>query len=391
MRTRIQFNLFGLLLASNGAYAGLDFNLTEGVTPLSHDIYSLHMTIFWICVAIGAVVFGVMLYSIIHHRKSKGAKAVQFHEKTSVEIIWTLIPLIILILMAIPATRVLTHMNDMEKEDVTIKITGYQWKWRYEYIDQGISFFSNNATPLAQLNGSAPKDAAYLRTVDHPLVVPIHKKIRFLITSNDVIHSWWVPAFGVKRDALPGFINEAWARINRPGIYYGQCTELCGVNHAYMIIVVIATTEEGFQNWIAEEKGLKPPTPLPDMNQPSTMPKTTTPVDPNKKFTLEELKQQGEQVYMSICAACHQPTGLGMPPTFPSLKGSAIVNGPVAGHMNRVLNGKAGTAMQAFKDQLNDQELAAVITYERNSFGNNTGTLVQPSDIKAARAKPPTD
>jgi cytochrome c oxidase subunit 2 len=347
----------------------MTLNLTPGVSPLSHDIYSLHMTIFWVCVAIGVVVFGMMLYSIIYHRKSKGFKAVQFHEHTWLEITWTIIPFCILILMAIPSTRVLMHMNNTEKEDLTILITGYQWKWRYEYLDQKIQFFSNSTTPLSEINGTTPKNPYYLRMVDHPLILPIHKKIRFLVTSNDVIHSWWVPDLGIKRDALPGFINEAWTRINRPGTYFGQCTELCGINHAYMIIVVIAVPEQDFQTWVATQQG---------QTQAAA-------VDLNKKWTLDELKQRGEKVYLSTCAACHQPTGMGIPPTFPALNGSAIVNGPVSAHINRVLNGKPGTAMQAFKNQFNDLDLAAVITYERNAWNNQTGTVVQPSDIAAAR------
>jgi cytochrome c oxidase subunit 2 len=358
---RIQFNLFSLLLASTAARADISYNLTEGVTPLSHDIYTLHMLILWVCVAIGVLVFGVMLYAIIYHRQSKGYKAVHVHENDKLEMTWTIIPLLILILMAIPATRVLLNMNDTAKEDITIKITGYQWKWRYEYLNQNLNFFSNSSTPMDQINGKAKKD--------HPLVVPIHKKIRFLMTSNDVIHSWWVPDLGVKRDALPGYINEAWARINKPGTYYGQCTELCGMNHAYMPIVVIALSEKDFEAWVAAQKG---------QGQDST-------ADLKKQWSIDELKQRGEKVYGSICAACHQPTGLGMPPTFPALNGSAIVNGPVAAHINRVMNGKDGTAMQAFKNQLGDVDIAAVITYERNSWNNHTGVLVQPVEVKAAR------
>lgn len=366
---RVQFTLFSLLLASGAALADWDYNLTPGVTPISHDIYSLHTLVFWICVVIAVLVFGTMFYSLIHHRKSKGAKPAEFHEHPWVEITWTIIPLLILVFIAIPATRVLMAMNDNDQPDLTIKITGYQWKWHYEYLDQGVEFFSNMNTPNDQIQGTAPKDANYLRTVDHPLVLPIHKKIRFLMTSNDVIHSWWVPDLGVKRDALPGFINEAWARINKPGSYHGQCTELCGINHAYMPIVVEAVSEQDFEKWIAQQKG---------QGQPAA-------ADLKKVWSKDELMQHGEQVYLSICAACHQPTGLGLPPTFPALKGSPIATGPLPEHMNRVMNGKPGTAMQAFKTQLNDVDIAAVITYERNAFGNNTGTVVQPADVTAAR------
>lgn len=367
---KVQSTLFALLAASGSASAEMTLNLTQGVSPISHDVYELHMTIFWICVAIGILVFGAMFYAMIFHRKSKGAKAAQFHSHSWLEITWTIIPVIILVVMAIPATKVLFNMNNIEKEEVTVKITGYQWKWRYEYIEDGVSFFSNLSTPLDQRQNKAPKSANYLREVDHPLVLPIHKKIRFLITSNDVNHAWWVPDFGVKRDAISGFINEAWTKIDKAGTYRGQCAELCGIDHAFMPIVVVATTEQGFKDWIAEQKG------------EATKGESET----NKLWTMQELMKQGEQVYSRICAACHQPSGLGLPPTFPALKGSKIATGPIPGHVEIVFNGKAGTAMQAFKNQLNDVDIASVITYERNAFGNNTGTLVQPIQIKTLRS-----
>lgn len=397
------FILFSLFLTSQVAFADYQLNLTPGVTPVSHDIYDLHMTVIWICVGIGIVVFGVMLYSILFHRKSLGVKPAQFHEHTAIELTWSIIPLMILILMAIPATQVLIDMNDTAKPDVTIKITGFQWKWKYEYIDQGISFFSNNATPFEQMNNKAPKTADYLRTVDKPLVVPIHKKIRFLVTGNDVIHSWWVPDLGVKRDAVPGFINEAWARINHAGTYHGQCAELCGINHGFMPIVVNAIPEKDFEQWIAQQKAPTTPQPTAAVSTPSTpttqtKTQSTTPATPTaqpaaaaapKKYTLEEQMQHGEKVFLGTCATCHQPNGEGMPPTFPALKGSPIATGPLAEHMNRVLNGKTGTAMQAFKEQFDDDDLAAVITYERNAFGNHTGDVVQPDQVKAARGSNP--
>jgi cytochrome c oxidase subunit 2 len=407
----VQFILFSLLLASQSAFADLQLNMTPGVTPVSHQIYTLHMTIFWICVAIGAVVFGIMFYSIIHHRKSKGAKAANFHEHLWVEIIWTIVPLLILIFMAIPATKVLIKINDTAQPDLTVKITGFQWKWKYEYLDKGVSFFSNNATPFAQMQNKEPKDNFYLRAVDRPLVIPIHKKIRFLVTANDVIHSWWVPDFGVKRDAVPGFINESWTRVDRPGTYYGQCAELCGINHAYMPIVVIALPEKDFEKWLASQKNpsaaapvaapaTQPPvapttaktkvaapatpvaTPAP-VTQPATQPAAPTSIL-SGDLSFEELMKHGQQVYETTCAVCHQPNGEGMPPTFPALKGSALTIGPKHDHIDRVENGKAGTAMQAFKEQLNDVDLASVITYERNSWGNKAG-IVQPSEVKAAR------
>ena len=368
MHSRIYSTLVALLLASTAAYADTTLNLTPGVSPLSHDIYELHMTIFYICVAIGLVVFGVMFYSIFKYRKSRGAKAAEFHSHFWLEIAWSIVPFIILVLMAIPATKVLLHMKNTEKSELTIHITGYQWKWQYQYLEDGVSFFSNLSTPMAQREGKEPKGPHYLREVDHPLVLPIHKKIRFLATSNDVNHAWWVPDLGVKQDAIAGYINEAWTRIDKPGIYYGQCAELCGVNHAFMPIVVIAMTEEGYKEWVAQQKG---------GGQQAT--------EVAKQWKMPELMQQGEKVYQRICSACHQPNGAGAPPTFPALQGSKVALGPVDKHIETVMNGVSGTAMQAFKNQLNDVDLASVITYERNAFGNNTGTLVQPIQIKALR------
>lgn len=363
----LQSTLFTLLAASNTAFAETTLNLTQGVSPISHDVYDLHMLIFWICVAIGTIVFGAMFYSIIHHRKSKGHKAAEFHSHLFVEIGWTVVPALILVLMCIPATKVLLNMNNEDKEDMTIKITGYQWKWHYEYLEDNISFFSNLATPFAQIHNEAPKGPDYLREVDNPLVVPIHKKIRFLITSNDVNHAWWVPDFGVKRDAIGGFINEAWVIIDKPGTYRGQCAELCGINHAFMPIVVIAKSEQGYKDWIAQQKGQA----------------TQGAADITRAWTKDELIANGSQVYNRICAACHQPGGVGLPPTFPALKGSKVATGPLENHVLTVMDGKSGTAMQAFKNQLSEVDIASVITYERNSWGNNTGDMVQPIQVQA--------
>jgi cytochrome c oxidase subunit II len=365
----VQSTLFALLVASGAACANTTLNLTRGVSPISRDVYELHMTVFWICVVIGIIVFGAMFYSMIYHRKSAGAKAAHFHSHPWLEITWTIVPAIILVLMAIPSTKVLLNMNNTAQEELTIKITGFQWKWHYEYLEDNVSFFSNLSTPAAQLKNQEPKGEFYLREVDHPLVVPIHKKIRFLITSNDVNHAWWIPDFGVKRDAIAGIINEAWTIVDKPGTYRGQCAELCGINHAFMPIVVIATTEQGYKDWIAQQKGQS----------------TQGEAETNRAWTMQELMKQGEQVYSRICAACHQPGGVGMPPTFPALKGSKIATGPISGHVNIVFNGKTGTAMQAFKSQLSNVEFASVITYERNAFGNNTGTMLQPIQIKALR------
>jgi len=365
-----------LLISTASLATTSSFNLTPGVTPISRDIYDLHMTIFWICVVIGAIVFSVLIYALIKHRKSAGHKADDFHSNTKLEILWSVIPFIILVVMAIPATIVMMRMHDGSKADINIKVVGYQWKWKYEYLDQGISYFSVLSTPKAQIQGKAPKGKWYLLEVDRPLVVPIHKKIRFLVTSNDVIHSWWVPALGVKRDAIPGFIHEAWARIDKPGTYRGQCAELCGIDHAFMPIVVVAKTQEDFDKWVAKEtktEAKKPPASGP--------------------MTKAKLMALGKKVYNRSCSVCHKAGGEGMPPAFPALKGGKITTGPVAGHIDIVLNGKGGTAMQAFKDQLGNEEIAAVVTYERNAWGNDNktkygkdaGGLVQPDQIRKAR------
>lgn len=361
---------FGLAFLAPASFAAAShYNMPVGVTPISHDIYDLHMTIFWICVAIAVVVFGVMIYSLVKHRKSRGHKAASFHSSTKVELIWATIPFVILIVMAIPATKVLIRMDDDAKADINIKVTGYQWKWKYDYLDEGISFFSNMSTPQDQISGSAPRGQWYLLEVDKPLVVPIHKKIRFLVTSNDVIHSWWVPDLGVKRDGIPGFIHESWAKIDKPGTYRGQCAELCGINHAFMPIVVVAKTEEDYEKWLQAQKT--------GVTQQAAIPET---------MTKEELMTEGKKVYATYCAACHKPNGEGMPPAFPALKGGKITTGPAAGHISIVLDGKTGTAMQAFGPQLNDAQLAAVITYERKSWGNSA-SIVQPKDVAQARKK----
>ncbi len=365
----IQFILSALLVSSSAAYADSIYNLTPGVSAMSRDVYQLHMTIFWICVVIGVLVFGAMFYAIINHRKSKGAKPAEFHSHPVLEVTWTIVPAIILMVMAIPATKVLFRMNNYDQEALTIKITGYQWKWQYEYMEDGIKFFSNLTTPEDQIQNKAPKSVNYLREVDNPVVVPIHKKIRLLITSNDVNHAWWVPDLAVKRDGIGGLINEAWTVIDKPGVYRGQCAELCGIRHAYMPIVVVATTEQGYKDWVAQQKG-----------------QASSGADVNRLWTMKELMAKGEKVYTQICAACHQPGGVGMPPTYPALKGSPIATGPVKDHVNMVINGKTGTMMQAFLNQLSDIDIASVITYERNSFGNNTnGSMVQPISIKSLR------
>ncbi len=358
--------LAGLAVAGNGR-AAWEVNMTEGVTAVSRNIYGLHMTIMAICAVIGVIVFSVMFYSIFKHRKSKGAVPQQFHESTLVEIVWTSIPFLILVLMAIPATKTLVDIYDTDEAEVDIKITGYQWKWQYEYLGEDISFFSNLSTPIEQIQNVRNKNPNYLLEVDEPLVLPVGKKVRFLVTAADVIHSWWVPALAVKRDAIPGFINEAWTNIDVPGTYRGQCAELCGKNHAYMPIVVEAKSEEEFEQWLLDKKA-----------QAAKERELT-----DKVWSMDELMVRGEQVYNKVCAVCHQPNGTGMPPIFPALKDSPMATeaDQIGAHVDIVMNGKKGSAMQAFAGQLSEVDIAAVITYERNAWGNNTGEMVTPKEI----------
>ncbi len=346
------------------------YNLPTPESTVAHQIYDLHILIMWVCVAIFVVVFGVMFYSILKHRKSLGHKAAHFHENTQIEIIWTVIPFAILIAMAIPASKTILNMRDASNPDMTVKVVAYQWKWEYEYPAEGIKFLSNLATPRDQIEGTAPKGDHYLLEVDNPLVVPVGKKVRLLLTANDVIHSWAVQAFGIKQDAIPGFIKDTWFKADKPGTYRGQCSELCGKDHGFMPIVVEVKTQEDYDKWVAAQKA---------KNAAVTM-------DPNKTYSLAEMKAHGEKVYATNCAACHQPTGAGMPPVFPALTGSAVVTGPKAGHIDIVMNGgKKNPAMVAWAKTLSDVDIAAVITYERNALGNATGEVIQPAEIKALR------
>ncbi len=365
----VLLTLLCVSLLSPGAQADMPLNMTQGVTEISSKVYHLHMIILYICCAIGLVVFGVMIYAMINHRKSKGAVASQFHESTKVEIAWTLIPFLILILMAIPATKTLIAMEDPSDADLTVKITGSQWKWHYSYFGEDIDFFSILATPRSQIEGQEAKGEHYLLEVDKPLVLPINRKVRFLMTSDDVIHSWWVPAFAVKKDANPGFINEAWTRVDKPGIYRGQCAELCGKDHGFMPIVVKVLAEDEFDAWMAEQK------------QAAATAAEEAQAALSETMSHDEAMALGEQIYMARCAACHQPNGDGLQGVFPALKGSAIAIGPMAAHLDIVIHGKTGTAMQAFGKQITAKELAAVVTYERNAWGNNTGDTVQAADV----------
>jgi len=377
-RRNLGWLLLGSLLSSS-AWADMQLNLTKGVTQVSHDVYDLHMLALWICTVIGLVVFGAMFWSMAFHRKSKGAKPADFHESTTVEILWTAIPIVILIAMAVPATSTLIDMENNDDSTVTIQVTGSQWKWHYKYFDQDIEFYSVLSTPRKQydnLDGtSAPKGENYLLEVDKPLVIPVNQKVRFLITSDDVIHSWWVAAFAVKQDANPGFINEAWTKVDKPGIYRGQCAELCGKDHGFMPIVVDVRSEADYAKWLDEQ------------HQMAAQAAEAEKQSLNASVSMDELMTLGESTYMAYCAACHQPTGLGLPPAFPALKGSPLATtGSAAEHIKVVYSGRAGTGMQGYGKQLSLKEIAAVVTYERNAWGNNSGDAVQASDVKAAVA-----
>ena len=363
-----------LVLITQPAWAEYGLNLPEGVTPLSRNIYDLHMTIFYICCVIAAVVFGVMFWSIFYHRKSRGVKAAQFHHNTTVEIIWTAIPMLILILMAIPATKSLIMIESTGDADLSIKVTGYQWRWHYEYIEEEFGFFSSldpESNAARQLrSGVDPNEVEnYLLEVDNPVVVPVNTKIRFMTTAADVIHSWWVPALGWKRDSIPGFINESWAIIEEEGTYRGQCSELCGRDHAFMPIVLKAVSEDEYYDWAGE----------------MMVAAIDAGEGADREWAMDELLERGEQVYSTFCVACHQVNGMGIPGAFKPLVGSPVTTGPVEGHIDTVMNGVAGTAMAPFGMQLNDVDIAAVITYERNSWGNEVGDAVQPSTIAAKR------
>lgn len=366
------------MLTGNAAFAVNDsvggpkvnqLNLHEPVTSIAAQIEWLHWMMLAICIVIFIAVFAVMFYSIWAHRKSRGAKPASFHESIGVEVAWTVIPFLIVIGMALPATKTVVAMKDTSNADVTVKATGYQWKWGYDYLNgegEGISFLSNLSTPMEQRNGTEPKGDNYLIEVDNPLVVPVNKKVRVITTANDVIHAWMVPAFGVKQDAIPGFVRDTWFRAEKTGVYRGQCAELCGKEHAFMPIVVRVVSDADYTKWVDNKKKAM----------------AAAADDPNKTWTLDEMKVRGEKVYLANCAVCHQPNGKGGG-AFPALDGSKIVNGPKAGQMHILLEGKGG--MPSWK-QLSDTELAAAMTFTRNSWGNKTGEVIQPADFVNARA-----
>ncbi len=358
------------LLAAGTSHAD-ELNMPVGVTEISQQVYDLHMTILWICVWIGVLVFGLMFWSIIHHRRAAGHKAEQFHESTRLEIAWTIVPTLILVFMAVPATQVLIAMYDTGGEDMTVEIRGYQWKWQYKYLDDDLnnqfSFFSNLATPQDEIRNRSVKGENYLLEVDNPLRIPTNRKVRLLITSEDVIHAWWIPEFGIKRDAVPGILNEMWTIVSEPGLYRGQCTELCGKDHGFMPVVVEVMPEEEYDAWYAAE-----------VSNAAVRRENLS-----KTFTADELMAEGEQVYNTFCASCHMANGQGVPPVFPSLVGTPVATGDRDEHIRLVIDGVPGTAMQAFGKQLDAAQLAAVVHYERHSWGNNAGDITQPRDVMA--------
>ncbi len=360
-----------LALTSLPAAAQSRLNLTQGVTEVSNRVYDLHMTIFYICCVIGVIVFGLMFISMIRHRKSKNPTPSNFHENVKVEIAWTIVPLLILAGMAVPATTTLIAMEDTSDADVTVQVTGSQWKWHYKYFENEVEYFSRLATQQEQIDNQFEKGENYLLEVDRPLVIPTNKKVRFLVTSDDVIHSWWVPDFAIKKDANPGFINETWTRVDEPGIYRGQCAELCGKDHGFMPIVVIAKEPAEYEKWITEKEE--------EQRKAREREQELLAMEMSE----DELMDLGEKVYNSTCAACHQANGQGVNGVFPALAGSGVAVDPEAidKHIDTVVNGVTGTAMQAFGSQLSMRELAAVITYERNAWGNDTGDLIQAADI----------
>lgn len=376
----VQYGLFFLVACfmAGNSYADFAMNMPYGVSPISEEVYRLHMAGFYVCCAIAVLVFGILIYSLIRFRKSKGAKAAHFHEHLGLEIFWTTIPFLILVGLAIPATIVLAHIHNTDESELTIKVTGYQWKWKYEYLDQGISFFSNLTTTQDQINNKAPKNKWFLLEVDHPMVIPVNTKVKLLLTADDVIHAWWVPELGVKQDAIPGFINENWIYSNKIGTYRGQCGELCGVYHGFMPIVVEVVTQADFDKWVIDHQ--------PRMLTAIQEAENATPLPEKELLTL------GKAQYEKSCVMCHQSSGLGLPPTFPPLKNSPVVTGPMDATIAYVMAGVPGTAMQAFGEQLDNKSMAAVITYIRHEWGNDQliegrhyQTTAQTNDVAKVR------
>jgi cytochrome c oxidase subunit 2 len=367
------------------AGAAYSFNFPEPVTPIARETLNIHNEFMLVITVLFVVVFTIMIYSMIRHRKSVGHAPAKFTgPRGALQWFWALIPFAILlfidfVLMGIPAVQAIINMEDTQtRADLVLKVTGMQWKWQYEYPEAGVKFVSTLSTPRSQIANDDAKGEHYLLEVDKPVVLPVGKKVRVLLTSTDVIHTWWVPQFGVKRDAVPGFLRETWLKIEKPGIYRGQCAELCGKDHGFMPVVVHAVEEPEYLAWLEVQKAEA----------------ATAAGSADRAWSRDELVAKGKEIYEKQCVACHQANGQGLPPAFPPLAGSKVIAGPLLGkdgkpardsHVDRVMNGKAGTAMQAFRNSLSDVELAAVITYERNSFGNTLGDMIQPAQIKALR------
>ena len=369
--------LMGLLL-SGVAQATAELNMRPGVTETSLEAYDLHMAVIWVMTGIAVVVFGLMIYSMIFHRKSNNPTPATWSHSTTVEFIWTIIPFIILTALTIPAVKLLIKMEDASEPEMSVVVTGSQWKWHYKYMEQDIEFYSNLATPQLKENFSleeAQTNPNYLLEVDNQLVLPANTKVRFLVTADDVIHSWWVPELAVKKDAIPGFINETWTSVPKEGTYRGQCTELCGKWHGFMPVVVKVVSKGEFEQWVAQK------------NEEKLAAEKAAAEAAAKSWDMDKLMALGKEVYDAKCALCHQAGGEGMG-TFPALKGSAMATqaDQINAHIDIVVYGKTGTAMQAFGDQLTDAEIAAVVTYERNAWGNDTGEIVQPADVQAFKA-----
>ena len=381
------------LLLPGAAMADWELNMPKGVTGISAEVYDLHMLIFLVCVVIAVVVFGAMIYSIFAHRKSLGVQPAKFSHSTKAEIIWTIIPIGILVAMAVPAADTLIRMEDTRNSDLTVKVTGYQWKWRYDYIDEGFGFFStlDRQSDLARQVGSGIDPSTvdnYLLEVDNPLVVPVGAKVRLLMTANDVIHSWWVPELGGKKDAIPGYVNEFWFQAEDPGIYRGQCAELCGRDHGFMPVVVRVVPEAEYADFIAANAPPKAEVVPASLSAPASEAVIAVPAAAPApvEWSMDVAMGEGEGLYNAHCGACHQPNGQGLAAAgFPAIAGSAVATGDIAAHIDIGVHGRPGTAMAAFGPQLSDEELAAIITYQRNAWGNGTGDLVTPADIAAAR------
>lgn len=387
MKVRFLLKIFAAFtwLGLPAANADWAFNFQPPVTPLARDTLQVHNQFFAIILVLFFVALGILAYSILNHRKDKGQRPAAFTAPAS-RLQWVLVisPFILLFLidyvvMGVPAYHAAVFMEDTKTDSsMVLKVTSSQWKWQYEYPAEGIKFVSAIKTSHDQINGKTPRGENYILEVDNPVVLPVNRKIRILLMSSDVMHSWSVPAFGVKRATVPGFLRETWVKIEEPGTYRGQCAQICGKDHAFMPIVVEAVSEEKYNEWVAQKKAES----------------AVASASAEKVWSKEDLMRHGQEIYEKICMACHQPGGKGLPGTFPALAGSKIVNGPLLdknsrlikdGHLDRVMNGKPGTAMQAFKNTLSDTDIAAIVTYERNSFGNNMGDMVQPSQVKALR------